>query len=562
MVFPEKNLRCLGGIRLESNRWSVDDAHAARALWMEDISAQLSNDADLDAQIESLLTQAEGEKQELNAALSDLPTPVTDASIGSEASGVEMMTSAQLDEVLVSDLLADASNEIELANPGPLTPPPVVDPLAELSPDTADEGANELVAAAMADHAALNHAEADGPASEASVIAAGAEHASPELEAVLSDLEATPPELSDVVVGLPAATSAEPASVANESTPLVTSVAADDPIGEAMSAIAAEAIGSSELAASAAASPAVSVASAPGVPNAASKPAAAEPPPAGAKVHDDFEFVSPEALVSTASASVPGPAPSVRELDDHLAQAAPKAVEAAIQAAAAQAATTSHTESVHSAGAAPPSRSAEASKAATVPVAHGSVGGAPAIPAGERISGAAHEATSAEPAKPGVISRAATAVLAAPMAALAKLHVKLGESTRQTIGYVALMTAFFAITTWAYLLLKQPPKLEAVSGVRTLLKPGDPAPAMESHGSEHASESPSAKAPSGGHGEGGGEGGGHGEPAKKDAHGAAKAPPKKSSKKEPAKKDAAKADAHGKKDAAKKGAHETAAAEH
>ncbi len=102
--------------------------------------------------------------------------------------------------------------------------------------------------------------------------------------------------------------------------------------------------------------------------------------------------------------------------------------------------------------------------------------------------------------------------MVAPLRPLAALHERLGESTRQTIAYCAILTLFSAACAWGLPLFLKKPEMEPARGEQPFIY-NDTLPA---HGvtapPRHTAEAAA------GHGESGG--GGHGEAAKKDAHGA------------------------------------------
>jgi hypothetical protein len=103
-------------------------------------------------------------------------------------------------------------------------------------------------------------------------------------------------------------------------------------------------------------------------------------------------------------------------------------------------------------------------------------------------------------------------VLAGALQPLAALHERFGESTRQTIGYCAILTLFSASCAWGLVYFMKPKELEPARGEQPFIY-SDTAPA---HGVKAPARHVEEKAAA--HAEGGGEGGGHGEAAKKDAH--------------------------------------------
>lgn len=285
----------------------------------------------------------------------------------------------------------------------------------------------------------------------------------------------------------------------------------------------------------------------------------------------DDEFLAPEdfasehdALSGESSESTGTTSQSIDELDAALADGSGTAVEGAIAAATHQAAAhatrasassaaphapSAFSPSVTPAGGAPPAGRAEPGSA-HAPSVGTPPGQAAAIAAvagvGIKTSGppsanpASAPAPSAEPAKleapvSAKGSRLAPLVDAVmlPLAPFAALGARLGDSVRQTIGYLAVMTLFFAIIVWGIAIFKKPGSLPEGEGT-PFVKQDDPAHKGETsaaHGEPGAHGSPADKS---GHGEaptehGGsapaekpsGASGGHGEskPASKDAKG-------------------------------------------
>ncbi len=151
---------------------------------------------------------------------------------------------------------------------------------------------------------------------------------------------------------------------------------------------------------------------------------------------------------------------------------------------------------------------------------------------------------------PSRVGPAITKLLTLPLRPLAALHETLAEPTRQTIGYCALITLFFAACVWGRVVFfPVTSQLEPTTEPAELYNDTTPA-----HGTtapvKHAEEGATGHGESGGH-----DSGGHGEATKPDAHakpekkssgghgGDAHAKPEKKSSSSHAKKPAA--DSHG-----------------
>lgn len=124
-----------------------------------------------------------------------------------------------------------------------------------------------------------------------------------------------------------------------------------------------------------------------------------------------------------------------------------------------------------------------------------------------------------------------------PLRPLAAMHERLSESTRQTIGYCAIMTLFFGMGAWVYIAVHKPNLPTPTTQEQEFYDINTPAHGVTAppHPAPPASEKNDKKDA-------------HGGDKKSDTHG--------DSKKDAPKKDAPKKDAHGsdshKKEAAKK----------
>lgn len=519
---------------------------------MADVSSQHqhSESAAIDASIDSLLTGVETADANHDATAS--PDVIVPELESTDAAGA----AAALDDALVMDLMQGASAEIESVAPGPMELPPLLED-AEVSP-----------AQTSATDALSQSPEFQAPASFET-------HAEPaitaELQSVNDDLErpfehtidASPASEPQMVASAQDVTALSldevAADVAQSSTR--TNAAPDDPaaaLADEMREVEASLAAAHDAAK-------VAIAVTPPAPGITSQPPALDA---------DMQFLSPEEIERDIELAASGATPShekstsVRELDEHLANAAPHAVEAAISAAAAKVeeqAAAAHTAAQSVA----PSLAASALPALnSVPASSqtASDSNATAGPSPDASSPPSSTPLSSDSAPPSPrrsarealapVAGAATAALGAALSPLAKIHAKLGEPMRQTIGYVAAMTMLFAVASWAFFLLRGQPKLDAVSPQKHLLMPGEAAPSDHSSGA-HGEDAHSAaanqdqgsgdshapsKADASSHGAAKKESASHGAPAKKDAggHSTAKKPPAKKD----AKKDAKKATAH------------------
>lgn len=162
-----------------------------------------------------------------------------------------------------------------------------------------------------------------------------------------------------------------------------------------------------------------------------------------------------------------------------------------------------------------------------------------------------------------------SAALLAPLRPIAALHEKFGESTRQTIGYIAVMNVFFASVVWFFALQKPVTRDPVSMGAHAFHSDEEAATAKAAHAAAHAADAHGAEHKTDGHGASGSDsdhGSGHGEKkpeAKKSSSGhgsdsdhgakkpeakkadAKKAETKKTAAKTTKKKSDAKADAHG-----------------
>jgi hypothetical protein len=141
----------------------------------------------------------------------------------------------------------------------------------------------------------------------------------------------------------------------------------------------------------------------------------------------------------------------------------------------------------------------------------------PELPDDPRAAAAAHAPAAAEVVEP---KTPLAERLLSPLRPLAAIHERLGESTRQTIAYSAILTLFAAACAWTLPRFARGGELQPATGETPFITGyHDTLPA---HGVKAPPKAHAEEKKAGGHGE---EAGGHGEAAKKDSH--AKAPKKK-----------------------------------
>ena len=178
-------------------------------------------------------------------------------------------------------------------------------------------------------------------------------------------------------------------------------------------------------------------------------------------------------------ADLPGPE-DITKLDEKLAESAAEL--SAAGDAAGQVVDDSDIEAQISGAAAIPTPSAPTAHAepAPAPIATAPAPVAPVTPAPPRPTkeppahAASAPAVHVEP-KPKEPRRGLSGIAAAALQPLATFTLKLKPSTRQTIGYVAVVTLFQAACLWGFLMFKGPAgELEATSEPVILRKPGDP----------------------------------------------------------------------------------------
>lgn len=269
--------------------------------------------------------------------------------------------------------------------------------------------------------------------------------------------------------------------------------------------------------------------------------------------------------------ATPAPVADIQQLDQALAANADKALEDAQRELDQHAATAAANPEPEPAAPVAETPATAAAAPSPVPAA------APPAPAAKPASPAPQPAPAAQPPLVEILpsepqrSKVAllSAALLAPLRPIAALHEKFGESTRQTIGYIAVMNVFFASVVWFFALQKPVTRDPVSMGAHAYHSDEEAATAKAAHAAahteKHSADAHGAEPKSDGHGASGHDSG-HGEKkpeAKKSSadhgsdsgHGAKKAEPKKAdAKKAEAKKTAAKpakkksdakADAHG-----------------
>ncbi|HMN42671.1 MAG TPA: hypothetical protein PKE29_17660 [Phycisphaerales bacterium] len=254
--------------------------------------------------------------------------------------------------------------------------------------------------------------------------------------------------------------------------------------------------------------------------------------PSPAESGFSFQEPSAEELRVEAPAPAPPGAPvNIERLDAALAANADKALAAAQDDLASAEPVPLPAPSPGPRAAAAPEPVPPAPVAPPATIAHHEAEVQPELPA----EPATHGPIAAAVAEPAAPKAPLSAVLLAPLRPLAALHERLGESTRQTIGYCAILTLFSAACAWGLPLFLKKPEMDPARGEQPFIY-NDTTPA---HGvrapARHDGDSKGAA-------HGGGGGGGHGEAAKKDDHAR---PEKKTSSRAKKPSKAAKPDPHG-----------------